>query len=152
MVTAIKAKDKDKFLVLVHPDVIEYMNKNNKERFDLIVNDMIHAEIPKNAEFVVQMVEEEPAYNKATQSLEIKDGSMYFPVAPSFFLYLVVPEEAKKQPNGEEKRVTAKKPIMANAITNDKGKYYIVFPVIVMDDTSNSSSEHNQSGKSPGSK
>ncbi len=147
MVTVIRAKNRDGFLAIVHPEVLEYMNKNDKERLDLIVTDLIQTEIPKNAEFVVQTIEEEPAYDKTTQSLKFKDGRMYFPVAPSLFLYLVVPVEVAKQENGVEKKTTVRKPIMANAVRNDNGKYYVVFPVIVMDDSSKPLSGEDQSGK-----
>lgn len=135
IVAAIKAKDRNAVLALIHPKVVEFMNTYDKETFDLIIDDMVNTNIPDNIEFIIQSTDDEPSYDKATKSINIKDGKMYFPIPPVVFLYVITPEKVTIEENGVKKTVDAKRRILASAIANENNKLSIVFPIIITNDS-----------------
>lgn len=130
MITAIKAKDKNGLMSLIHPQVVKYMEANNPEKLNETLQNWANTEIPPNHEFVVQPVKDIPDYDPAAQTLTFGKIKMYFPTPPTGFLVLIGDVEAKVQKDGKEEVKRGRGPVTIDAIAQDKGKWYIVLPVL----------------------
>lgn len=126
----IKAKNKDALRSLIHPQFIAYNNNGNTGELDIVIDNMLSFQIPKNSEFVVVPLDQVSEYDKATQTFKSKEGTFYFPVAPSDLLVLATEVEIpKKDEKGVETKTKAKVPVMMNLISRYNGQWYIVLPV-----------------------
>lgn len=126
----IKAKNKDALKSLIHPQVIAFMKDGNPGELDMVINNLLSLQIPKDSEFVVEPMDQVSEYDKPTQTLKFRDNTLYFPVAPSDLLVLVTEAEIpKKDEKGVETKTKAKVGVMVNTITQYNGSWYIVLPV-----------------------
>lgn len=130
MITAMKAKDKDALILLIHPGFVTHMKKNDPATLDQILNDWANTRVPETYEFQVRSIDEVKDYDKATQTLVTGGQTMYFPEPPTDLLILMGDVEIKEKVDGEEKTAAARVPLIVNAVTNDGGKWYFVLPVI----------------------
>lgn len=130
MITAMKAKDKNALIPLIHPGFVTHMKKNDPATLDKILNDWANTRVPETYEFQVSSIDEVKDYDKATQTLASGGQTLYFPVPPTDLLILMGDVEIKEEVDGEEKTAAARVPLIVNAVTNDGGKWYFVLPVI----------------------
>ncbi|MEQ9619729.1 MAG: hypothetical protein RIG61_11220 [Deltaproteobacteria bacterium] len=130
MVAAIKAKNKNDLMSLIHPQVVKYMEANNPKKLDETLQNWVNTEVPPNHEFVVQSVKDIPDYDPAAQTLTFGQIKMYFPTPPTDFLVLVGDVEAKIQKDGKEEIKKGRGPVTIDAIAQNKGNWYVVLPVL----------------------
>lgn len=135
MISAIRAKNQDTLMSLIHPDVVAYMKANDPKKLDETVQNWLKTEIPPNHEFIVQPIKEVPDYDPATQTLTFGSIKMYFPTPPTAFMILIGDLEAKVKVDGKEETKKGRGPVTIDAVAEKDGKWYIVLPVLQSDGT-----------------
>lgn len=130
MITAMKAKDKEALVLLIHPGFVAHIKKTDPATLDQILDDWANTRVPETYEFQVHSIDEVKDYDKSAQTLVSGNQTMYFPEPPTDLLILMGDVEIKEKVDGEEKTASARVPLIVNAITNEGGKWYFVLPMI----------------------
>lgn len=127
---ATQAKDKAALKALIHPQVLKHMQENNPEKLEELLQAWTEITIPENYMFGVKPVSEISEYDTKTQSMNVTGQTMHFPVPPTHFMVFVVEKEQTVDVGGKKEKRTVKIPLGVDPIRQDKGKWYILLPVV----------------------
>jgi hypothetical protein len=127
---ATQANDKAALKALIHPEVLKHMQENNPQKLEELLQAWMQITIPENYMFGVKPVSEISEYDAKTQSMNVTGQTMHFPIPPTHFMVFVIEQEQTVKVGGKEEKRMMKIPLGVDPIRQDKGKWYILLPVI----------------------
>lgn len=130
LVEKIKSGDREGLAALVDPESVAYLKENDPGRLDSMLDVWAELEIPGEYQLTVRKPAEIENYNPSTQTFDMGQITMFFPVIPDSFIELSTETEARVEINGEEGVAKGMAIFLFDAARKSGDRWYLVIPVI----------------------